>query len=229
VSREVVKSCVDAGVYERLPVDHTRYFGFVDPAGGSGTDSMTLAIAHRQDSNNVVLDALREWRPSFNPAHVISEASDLLKSYRVGRIYGDRFAGEWCRQPFREAGIAYEVSAQSKGDLYINFLPLLNANRVRLLDHQRLIGQLCSLERRTSRGGRDSIDHPQGAHDDLSNVTAGVGGLAKRGSYPTDLSWVNGPVEHDADADAAAAREFQEQRFNRHVLYHSGYFLQRRW
>jgi hypothetical protein len=29
VSREVVKSCVDAGVHERMPVDHTRYFGFV--------------------------------------------------------------------------------------------------------------------------------------------------------------------------------------------------------
>jgi hypothetical protein len=218
VSREVVKSCVDAGVYERLPVDHTRYFGFVDPAGGSGTDSMTLAIAHRQDSNNVVLDALREWRPPFNPADVISEASDLLKSYRVGRVYGDRFAGEWCRQPFREAGVAYEISAQ-----YTNFLPLLNSGRVRLLDHQRLIGQLCSLERRTSRGGRDSIDHPQGAHDDVCNSVAGVAALARRGSYPTDQSWVS----DESDADAAA-REFRERRFNQHVLHHSGYFLQRR-
>jgi hypothetical protein len=116
---------------------------------------MTLAVADRQDSNIVMLDALREWRPPFNPADVIGEASELLKSYRVGRVYGDRFAGEWCRQPFREAGVAYEISAQSKGDLFINFLPLLNANRVRLLDHQRLIGQLCSLKRRTSRGGRD--------------------------------------------------------------------------
>ena len=30
------------------------------------------------------------------------------------------------------------------------------------------------LERRTSRGGRDSIDHAPGAHDDLPNAVAGV-------------------------------------------------------
>jgi hypothetical protein len=34
--------------------------------------------------------------------------------------------------------------------------------------------QLISLERRTARGGRDSIDHPPGAHDDLINAAAGA-------------------------------------------------------
>jgi hypothetical protein len=29
------------------------------------------------------------------------------------------------------------------------------------LDLKRLVNQLCSLERRTARGGRDLIDHPQ--------------------------------------------------------------------
>jgi hypothetical protein len=33
---------------------------------------------------------------------------------------------------------------------------------------------LCALERRTARGGRDSIDHPKGGHDDLINAAAGV-------------------------------------------------------
>jgi hypothetical protein len=33
-----------------------------------------------------------------------------------------------------------------------------------------LAAQLCALERRTSRGGRDSIDHAPGAHDDLANA-----------------------------------------------------------
>jgi len=30
------------------------------------------------------------------------------------------------------------------------------------------------LERRTAQGGRDSIDHPPGAHDDLANAAAGA-------------------------------------------------------
>jgi hypothetical protein len=55
---------------------------------------------------------------------------------------------------------------------------LRNSSRVELLDHPRLVAQLCTLERRTARGGRDSIDHPPGGHDDIANVVAGV--LARR-------------------------------------------------
>ena len=41
----------------------------------------------------------------------------------------------------------------------------------------RLAAQLCSLERRTARGGKDSIDHPPGGHDDLANAVAGVAAI----------------------------------------------------
>jgi hypothetical protein len=223
VSAEAIGNCVDIGVHERPPIDHMRHFGFVDPAGGSGSDSMTLAIAHRQkqDSNIIVLDALREWRPPFNPiTDVIGEASELLKSYRITKVYGDRFAGEWCRQPFRDAGVGYEIGVQSKADLYTAFLPQLNSARVRLLDHVRLIGQLASLERTTVRGtGRGVIDHPRGAHDDLSNAVAGVVAVAKRGGYAVDLDWVRGPTD-----PAAAEKDFQEQRYLNHIRATSGYW-----
>jgi len=43
-----------------------------------------------------------------------------------------------------------------------------------LLDVPRLASQLCGLERRTARGGKDSIDHGPGAHDDLANAAAGA-------------------------------------------------------
>jgi hypothetical protein len=43
-----------------------------------------------------------------------------------------------------------------------------------LLDHPKLVFQLCALERRTARGGKDSIDHVPNAHDDLANAVAGV-------------------------------------------------------
>ena len=50
----------------------------------------------------------------------------------------------------------------------------MNSGRAELLDHVRLSAQLVSLERRTARGGRDTIDHPPGAHDDIANAAAGV-------------------------------------------------------
>jgi hypothetical protein len=57
--------------------------------------------------------------------------------------------------------------------LYRDLLPV-NSRKVDLLDHLRLVNQLCGLERRTARGGRDSIDHGVGGHDDVSNAVAGV-------------------------------------------------------
>jgi ribosomal protein L37AE/L43A len=43
-----------------------------------------------------------------------------------------------------------------------------------LLDNKKLISELSSLERRTGRSGRDSIDHPPGGHDDMANAAAGA-------------------------------------------------------
>ena len=43
-----------------------------------------------------------------------------------------------------------------------------------MLDNRRLISQLHGLERRTARGGKDSIDHGPGAHDDVANAVAGA-------------------------------------------------------
>lgn len=172
VNRETVYACVETDVRERAHLRTSRYFAFVDPSGGS-RDAMTLAIAHR-DGSDTVLDAVRERRPPFSPEAVVAEFSELLKTYRVGTVTGDRYAGEWPRERFREHGIGYSPSAKAKSDIYRDFLPLLNSQRVQLLDNAKLITQLAGLERRTSRGGRDVIDHPPGGHDDLANAAAGV-------------------------------------------------------
>ena len=73
-----------------------------------------------------------------------------------------------------EQALTYDLSQQPKSDLYRDVLPLLNSKRVDLLDHPKLIAQLCGLERRTARSGRDSIDHAPGAHDDVANAAAGA-------------------------------------------------------
>jgi hypothetical protein len=58
--------------------------------------------------------------------------------------------------------------------LYLNLLPAINSGLVDLLDNDRLVAQLCALERRTARSGKDRIDHPPGGHDDLANAVAGA-------------------------------------------------------
>jgi hypothetical protein len=176
VAREVVDACVSPGVFERPPIDGVEYVAFVDPSGGS-SDDMTLAIVH-VEGDVVVVDALRAARPPFSPDSVVSDFVATLESYNVSKVTGDRYAGEWPREAFRKAGIQYECSEKPKSDLYREVLPLLNARRVDLLDDKKLTAQLCGLERRTARGGRDSIDHSPGAHDDVANCVAGAVVLA---------------------------------------------------
>jgi hypothetical protein len=176
VSRDVVEAAVIQGRHELPRMDHTRYFAFVDPSGGS-SDSMTLAIAHVQGTC-VVLDLIRERRAPFSPDDVVKEFAATLKAYGVGQVVGDKYAAEWPRERFRVHGLEYRVADQTKSDLYLALLPLLNSQRVELLDHQRLVNQLIGLERRTSRAGKDSIDHQPGAHDDVANAVAGAAVLA---------------------------------------------------
>lgn len=75
---------------------------------------------------------------------------------------------------FREHGIAYDLLDKSKSDLYIDALALINSGRIELLDHPRANTQIATLERRTARGGRGSVDHAPGGHDDLANVVCAL-------------------------------------------------------
>jgi hypothetical protein len=178
VSVEAVRACIEPNVRERLPDRQYRYYGFVDPSGGSN-DAMTLAISHKAGAT-VVLDAVREIKPPFSPEAVVEEFAKLLRSYRCTLVYGDRYGGEWPREVFRRHRINYEAADRPKSDLYRDLLPLLNAGGVDLLDNDRMVTQLVSLERHTARGGRDSIDHPRGTHDDVANAVAGAVTVAAR-------------------------------------------------
>jgi hypothetical protein len=172
VSPEAVDAVVVRGRYELPPVSGMAYSAFVDPSGG-GADSMTLAIACRDREGRGVLCCVREAKPPFSPEAVVADFARTLRTYRVDRITGDRWGGEFVREPFRSHGIEYQIADRPKSDFYRDFLPLMNSGKVELLDNRRLIAQLCGLERRVARGtGRDSIDHGPGAHDDLANVVS---------------------------------------------------------
>jgi len=116
------------------------------------------------------------WSGSGNPRSLRNRWSKilrLLKAYGISTVEGDRYSGQFAQELFRKCGISYRIAERPKSELYLDLLPLLNSGKVELLDNPRLINQLCRLERRTSRGGKDSIDHAPGAHDDVCNSVAG--------------------------------------------------------
>ena len=205
VSRDVVEAAVIQGRHELPRIEGGKHYGFTDPSGGS-SDSMTLAITHMAGSR-VIVDAIRERKAPFSPDDVVKEFADTLRSYGIARVTGDRYAAEWPRERFRVHEIEYRVADKTKSDLYLSLLPLLNSNRIELLDNQRLINQLIGLERKTSRAGKDNIDHPPGAHDDVCNAVAGAAVLAVAAAaqpqvplvapaiWSSRLGWLSGEPE----------------------------------
>ncbi len=128
----------------------------------------------RREGDVAVLDLIREVKPPFNPSEVVGEFVQELRRYAIGYVRGDRYGAEWVASQFRERGTEYRVSEHAKSDIYKELLPLLNSGKIALLDHPRLIAQLCGLERRIARSGKDSIDHGPGGHDDIANAVAGA-------------------------------------------------------
>jgi hypothetical protein len=191
VSREIIEACTDPE-HERPYDKGYNYVGFVDPSGGSA-DSMTLAIAHVED-NITVLDIVREVVPPFAPSEVVEQFADVLRQYSIRSITGDRYGAEWVTEQFNRNGIAYEPAELNKSEIYQELLPLLNSRTAALLTNDRLERQLLSLERRTSRAGRDQIDHPRGARDDVANAVAGALVMAQKA--PSVAVVKRGPIQY---------------------------------
>ena len=176
----MVEQCVERGRSEQWPARGVRYVAFADLSGGQ-KDSSALAIAHREDEASV-LDLAREWRSPHSPADAVEEMCRTLREFRVVSVHGDRYAAGWATDEFRKYGIRYVPSERPKSQIYLDFLPMLTSRRAVLLEDQRLVNQFATLERRTVRSGRDSVDHMPGAVDDLANAVAGVLTLAATGA-----------------------------------------------
>lgn len=154
----------------------------------------------------------------------MSEFCNLLKSYRVTKVVGDRYGGLWPVEQFSKFGLTYEQSAKPKSDLYVDALPLINSGRIELLDHPKSISQLCALERRCVRGGRDTVDHPPGGHDDLSNVIAGCAATFTSGreGYYNINSLCSDWQDPDGEPDPDGARAWRWMQLMQHIGRHIG-------
>jgi hypothetical protein len=170
---DAIAASVETGTRERARVPGVAYVSFDDPASGSGSDAWTKAIAHRE-GDRVVLDVLRAWQPPFNPSGVIAESADLSRAYGLHTTTGDRYAPGFVLEGFRSHGLTYVPSTRDRSTIYLELLPLVNADRVRFLDLPDLLRELRGLERRRGMAGRDRIDHRPGQHDDRANAAAGA-------------------------------------------------------
>jgi hypothetical protein len=177
LSRDLLEAAIERGCHVRPPIPDIGYKAFADPSGGSN-DAFTCSIAHKEQSDRIVVDCLYERRAPFNPSEVVEEIARLLKTYRISEVTGDRYAAAWVVEAFSKCGITYRHSKLDRSEIYLGFLPLVTAGQLTLIDHPRALAQFAALERRTFPSGKDRIDHPLNGHDDLSNAIAGAAVLA---------------------------------------------------
>ena len=160
IPADVVDSAVDLNIYERAPTPDSitgsgiEYVAYADAAGGTGQDSFAFAIAHR--SASITLDLIREYRPRFVPAQVIAELAQLAHAYGITEVQGDRYAIGFHEAEWRTHGINFVPCEHTTSENYLALLPLLLANRVRLVNNTTLRSQLASLERRVGAADRES-------------------------------------------------------------------------
>jgi hypothetical protein len=120
-------------------------------------DSVALSIAHLNESRRIIIDLAVERKAPHSPSEIVKEFSELLKAYRIYSVRGDRFGGEWPREAYRKESIAYQLSELTASELYLAGLPSFLSEAIELPESPRLRGQLLSLMRRTSTGGRDAV------------------------------------------------------------------------
>jgi terminase large subunit-like protein len=192
----------DAIEYARpleLPPQHgVRYHAFTDASAGRH-DAFTLAIGHMA-GDLFICDVIRGQLAPFNPRNVAQEFAAVARDYGVKVIVGDAYAGEWVAQAFKGAGLRYETSPLNKSALYLEALPVFNRGAVSIPEHDRLSRELRLLERRVSRSGKDSVDHPRNGSDDFANALCGCLHLAVK---PKPRTVVKG-ITPDTSAPSAS-------------------------
>lgn len=171
---EDIEAAVVPGRKELPYAPVVPYSAFVDSSGGRH-DAMVLAIAHRDTERKRVLDRLVIVAPPFSPETVVQSFADVVRSFGLRSVTGDRYGAEWVAEAFKRYGIRYDAAELDKSGIYCEIAPEFAQRRVQLLDVPRLTTELRLLERRPRAGGRgDSVDHPPRGSDDAANAACGA-------------------------------------------------------
>jgi hypothetical protein len=218
-----IEAAIDYSRPQELPPrSGFRHYCFIDPSGGRH-DSMTCVVAH-EENGRFIADVVRGRAAPFDPQSVTAEFAQLARAYNCREVWADNYAAEWPVQAFAAEGVTLKRCELSKSALALEVLPYWAQGKISIPNHSRLLQELRLLERRTSRVGKDIIDHGPGGHDDFANALFGAirlaaGGGAKNGMvlWSTVSGWgaasrlgqpIPAHVVHRGD-DGARARAWQ--------------------
>jgi hypothetical protein len=157
--------------FEIPPREFHTYRAFGDPGGGRG-DAYTLCIGH-MEGERFVADVVRGRTPPYDPNEVTKEFADLCREYRCSKLTTDNYSAGWVESAVQRAGLTHALAENTKSELYLAGLPMWVRGNVDIPNLTILIREARSLERRTTRSGRDLVDHGRSGSDDFINSVFG--------------------------------------------------------
>ena len=123
IPREVVERAVALGRHELQPQHGVTYVGFVDAAGGTGGDSFTAAIAHKDGNGKSVLDLVLEYRSPFSPCRGNQRSLHRTETVRrADSSPGIGGAANYSRSSSVIWASATRRPTKTKSDLYLEVL-----------------------------------------------------------------------------------------------------------
>jgi len=175
-----IESCIQPGIIEIPPGDHTvQYVCAVDPTGGAH-DLMTMTIVERLDDGTVRQCLARGWDPKAENSPTVHdmarEIADLVEPYGIKIVYGDVFGGAWVTEAFAAYGLEYETKGfggPQKVQRSSLLRELFYTRHIELLDHPIQTKELIEYEKKTLSSGNVSVNHPMtttGSDDFLDSL-----------------------------------------------------------
>jgi len=201
---------------EISPRGDLSYMAFADLSGGRH-DASVIAIGHSEgedDKIRYIADVVRGFRAPHDPHSAVRDFASVAKEYGITEIFGDAYAGDWVSGAFAEAGINYRRSELNRSALYLEGLPLFVRGLVNIPDHPILTRELRLLERRTTRSGRDSVDHGVSGTDDHANALFGMLHRLSAGT-PADqwIKWASTEAKREPDVVADESEDIRTPFF----------------
>lgn len=170
---KAVKDCRKAGFTQLPRIPNTFYAAFVDASGG-GQNSYSISVMHKElrDGQEIYIQDYKASKAFAHTKATTRDYAEVLKSYGVYMVTGDRYAGNWCAEEFLSNGIAYEVAELHKSDIYRDASIVVNQRRLEYLDFADTELQLIAIEYKVV-GDHYKYEKPRTINDDSANVTCG--------------------------------------------------------
>lgn len=160
-----------------------NYIAAIDPA--FKRDSFALAIVHRDENQDIVLDYIRRWSPAANtkldPGEIMTYIANICQLYDIKVVYTDQHQFEALDYIAAERGIGLQRTTydnKGKNKIYGSLLQVVNQRKLVLLDDdlnedaKALRREMLQIERKLRSNGSVAIEAPANQHDDLVQVLA---------------------------------------------------------